>query len=99
MSMISLFDRLFRQKPRTAAIARERLQLILVHEPPGQNETPDFLPALQNDLVAVISRYVAVNPDDIKVSLEKEGNCEILEVNIMLPENRPAAVSAPASAS
>ncbi|MDR0736472.1 MAG: cell division topological specificity factor MinE [Zoogloeaceae bacterium] len=94
--MSSLFSRLFRHKPRTADIARERLQLVIAHERNAQNNTPDFLPALQKDLVAVISRYVAVNPEDIKVSLEREDNCEILEVNIMLPEIRPAAfVSAP----
>jgi cell division topological specificity factor len=94
MSMGSLFSRLFRQKPRTADIARERLQLVIAHERNSQNNTPDFLPALQKELVAVISRYVSVNPEDIKVSLEKEGNCEILEVNIMLPEIRLASPAA-----
>jgi cell division topological specificity factor len=93
MSMTSLFSRLFRQRPRTADIARERLQLVIAHERNGQNGAPDFLPALQQELVAVISRYVTVNPEDIKVSLEKEGNCEILEVNIMLPEVRPASLA------
>ncbi|MDR1350200.1 MAG: cell division topological specificity factor MinE [Zoogloeaceae bacterium] len=89
--MNSLFSRLFRPRPRTADIARERLQLVIAHERNGQNNTPDFLPALQKDLVAVISRYVAISPEDIKVSLEKEGNCEILEVNIVLPEIRSAS--------
>jgi cell division topological specificity factor len=34
----------------------------------------------------VISKYVAVNPDDIKVHLDKQDNMEVLEVNIVLPE-------------
>jgi hypothetical protein len=38
------------------------------------------------ELIAVISKYVKVNPDDIRVSLEKQGNYEVLEVNIVLPE-------------
>jgi len=37
-------------------------------------------------LMAVISKYVSVNPDDIKVSLEKQGNYEVLEVNIVMPD-------------
>jgi cell division topological specificity factor len=48
--------------------------------------TPDFLPALQQELMAVISKYVSVNPDDIKVAIEKQGNMEVLEVNIVMPE-------------
>ena len=34
----------------------------------------------------MISKYVKVNPDDIKVSLEKQDNYEVLEVNIVLSD-------------
>lgn len=83
MSLLSL---IFGNKPKTASVAKERLQLIIAHERNGLTSKPDFLPDLQKDLIAVISKYVAVNPDDIKVSLEKQGNYEVLEVNIVLPE-------------
>lgn len=83
MSLLSL---IFGNKQKTASIAKERLQLIIAHERNDQTSKPDFLPALQRELVAVISKYVSVNQDDIKVSLEKQGNYEVLEVNIVLPE-------------
>ncbi len=83
MSLLSL---LFGNKPKTAAVAKERLQLIIAHERNSQAGKQDFLPDLQKELIAVISKYVSVNPDDIKVSLEKQGNYEVLEVNIVLPE-------------
>jgi len=83
---MSLFSLIFGSKPKTAAIAKERLQLIIAHERNGSTGTPDFLPALQEELMAVISKYVSVNPKDIKVSLEKQGNFEVLEVNIVMPE-------------
>lgn len=83
---MSLFSLIFGNKPKTAAIAKERLQLIIAHERSGGASTPDFLPALQRELMAVISKYVSVNPEDIKVSLEKQGNFEVLEVNIVMPE-------------
>jgi cell division topological specificity factor len=84
MSLLSL---IFGQKQKTASIAKERLQLIIARER-GSNSAPDFLPALQQELVAVISKYVRVNPEDIKVQLEKQDNYEALEVNIVLPEQR-----------
>jgi cell division topological specificity factor len=70
-------------------VAKERLQLILAHERSGRNAAePDFLPDLQRDLVAVIGKYIAINPDDIKVHLERQDNLEVLEVKIELPDTR-----------
>ncbi|GAA5159951.1 cell division topological specificity factor MinE [Viridibacterium curvum] len=72
-------------QPKSAARAKERLTLVIAHQR-AEDTTPDFLPALQKDLVAVISKYVKINPDDIKVQLEKKDNYEVLEVNIVMPE-------------
>ena len=82
MSLLSL---LFGSKPKSATMAKERLQLIIAHERDGGGNA-DFLPDLQRELIAVISKYVKVNPDDIRVSLEKQDRYEVLEVNIVLPE-------------
>ena len=83
---MSLLSMLFGNKPKSAAVAKERLQLIIAHERSGPSNAQDFLPVMQKELIAVISKYVTINPDDIKVSLEKQGNYEVLEVNIVLPE-------------
>ena len=83
MSLLSL---IFGNKQKTAAIAKERLQLIIAHERSGGSPAADFLPALQRELIEVISKYVSVNPDDIKVHLDKQDNMDVLEVNIVLPE-------------
>ncbi|MGE0498953.1 MAG: cell division topological specificity factor MinE, partial [Ramlibacter sp.] len=41
---------------------------------------------LQRDLVAVISKYIKINPDDIKVQMDRQDNLEVLEVKIELPD-------------
>jgi len=74
------------EKKNTASVAKERLQLILAHERNGRSASPDYLPQLQRELVAVISKYVSINPDDIKVHMERQDNLEVLEVKIELPE-------------
>ena len=66
MSLLSL---IFGEKKATASVAKERLQLIIARERVGSG--PDFLPDLQKDLVAVISKYIPINQEDIKVALEK----------------------------
>jgi cell division topological specificity factor len=82
MSFISF---LLGEKKKTASVAKERLQIILAHERAGRTGA-DYLPALQRDLVAVISKYVSIKPDDIKVHLERQDNFDVLEVKIELPE-------------
>lgn len=85
MSLMNLF---IGEKKTSASVARERLQIILAHERTGRNgDTPDYLPALQRELLSVISKYITINPEDIKVHLERQDNMEILEVKIELPEN------------
>ncbi|MGE4368483.1 MAG: cell division topological specificity factor MinE [Burkholderiaceae bacterium] len=84
MSFLSFFRG---QKKNTASVARDRLQLILINERGNASDaTPDYLPRLQKELVEVISRYVKINPEDIKVNLERQDSLEILEVKIEMPQ-------------
>ncbi|MBC3910161.1 cell division topological specificity factor MinE [Undibacterium umbellatum] len=82
---MALLSFLFNTKPKTANMAKERLQIIIARERTGRDGY-DFLPALREELIAVISKYTKVNPEDIKVSLDKQGNLEVLDVNVVLPE-------------
>ena len=84
MSFLSFF---LGEKKKTASVAKERLQIILAHERSGGSAAaPDYLPDLQRDLVAVISKYVKIDQRDIKVNLERQDDLEVLEVKIELPE-------------
>ncbi|MEI6384429.1 MAG: cell division topological specificity factor MinE [Betaproteobacteria bacterium] len=86
---MSILSFLLGEKKKTASVAKERLQIILAHERSGRSAAePDYLPALQRDLVAVISKYVNINPNDIKVNLERQDNLEVLDIKIELPEAR-----------
>ena len=84
MSFLSFF---LGEKKKTATVAKERLQISLAHERSGRaGSRADYLPQLQAELVAVISKYVQISASDIKVSLEKQDNFEVLEVKIELPD-------------
>ena len=84
MSLLSFF---LGEKKNTANVAKERLQIILAHERGGRNSgRPSYLAEMQRELVAVISKYVTIGPDDIKVNVERLDDLEVLEVKIELPE-------------
>ena len=86
---MSILSFLLGEKMKSANVAKERLQIILAHERTGRNAAePDYLPELQRDLIAVLSKYVKINAEDIKVNLERQDNLEVLEVKIELPDAR-----------
>ena len=86
---MSFLSFLLGEQKKTASVAKERLQIILAHERVGRNASaPDYLPQLQCELIAVISKYVKINQNDIKVNLERQDDLEVLEVKIELPEMR-----------
>jgi len=76
---------------KSASLAKERLQIILAHERSARStRRPDYLPALQRELLAVVSKYVKIQPKDIKVHFERQRNFEVLEVKIELPQTARA---------
>ena len=80
-----LLNFLFPEKKKSATAAKERLQIIIARERSSRTG-PDFLPALHRELIEVISKYTKVNPDDIKISLDRQGNLVVLDVNVVLPD-------------
>ncbi|WP_031403841.1 cell division topological specificity factor MinE [Thiomonas sp. FB-Cd] len=83
---MSILSFLLGEKKKTASIAKERLQIILAHERTS-GAPADYLPALQRDLVAVISKYVKINQNDIQVKLERQDSLEVLEVKIEIQQS------------
>jgi cell division topological specificity factor len=83
-SKITKIIHYFKRPEPTAKLAKERLQIIIAHER-VERDNPDYLTLLQKDLLEVISKYVSLNKEDVKVELERKDGCSILELNILLP--------------
>ena len=98
---MAIFDFL---KPRknTASVAKNRLQIIIAQER-SSHGAPDYLPLLRREILEVIKKYVNVDPDAIDIHVEKDGESEVLELSVALPDRNggpPAAnESTPAAAS
>jgi len=59
--------------------------VLIAHERTGRNG-PDYLPMLKQDILNVIKKYVSVGEDQVSVQLDTQENCDVLELNITLPE-------------
>ena len=92
---MGLYELLFRPHRHSAAIAKERLKIVLAHERAGRH-APDFLPKLQKELIEVVARYVEMKEDMIRVNLGRSGETSLLEINIEIDGAKP--MPAPARA-
>lgn len=67
---------------RSASQAKERLQLVLIHD--RTNMTPAELTSLRDEILQVISRHVDVDSDAVQFAVEHDGRSQRLVADIPL---------------
>lgn len=77
-------------RKNSASTAKERLQIVIAHQRREQSQPPYFA-NLQRDLLEVVRRYVTVDDSAVKVDVDHQGDCDILELNITLPDSPAGA--------
>ncbi|OOC10115.1 MULTISPECIES: cell division topological specificity factor MinE [Thioalkalivibrio] len=83
---MGIFDYFRQPRQKSANVAKERLQIIVARERAARSG-PDYLPAMQQELLQVIRKYVEVDDDAVQMNVDREGDCEVLELNITLPDH------------
>ena len=76
MSVLKFFTR-----RSSAPAARERLQLLLAHERAVFGRT-DLVAVLQDEILAVIAKHVAIDPEKVRVKMDRQDTFATLEVDI-----------------
>ena len=77
---MNFFDRLTGKK--SASSAKERLQLVLIHD--RTDLTPGVMEALKNELIAVISKHIDIDPASVQINISNEGREQRLVADIPL---------------
>ena len=83
---MSIFDFL-KPKKNTAQTAKNRLQIIIAQERSSAG-APDYLPLMRREILEVIRKYVNVDVDAVKVDVVKDGEHDVLDISVALPEDR-----------
>jgi cell division topological specificity factor len=83
---MSFFNRLLGENRSSAKSAKERLQLVLVHD--RADLSPGNLEALKDEVIDVISRYVDIDRRAVSISLTKDRNEQRLVADIPLASAR-----------
>lgn len=73
-------------KPKSASTAKERLQLVLIHDrtdlPPGVMED------LRDEIIEVISRHIDVDRDSVDLRVQQDGRNQRLLADIPLQSTK-----------
>ncbi|HLS84432.1 MAG TPA: cell division topological specificity factor MinE [Arenimonas sp.] len=88
---MGILDFLTQRNRNSASVAKNRLQILIQQERRMRN-APDYLPVLQRELLEVIRRYINVDAEAVKVDLHRDGDSELLDISVQLPE-KPAAAN------
>ena len=81
-NLLAFFRRSFGQIGVSGEAARNRLQLVLVHDRSGLSS--DNLDLMKNDLVQVISKYLTIDQESLEGEVQRSGNSVVLVTNIQI---------------
>ena len=80
--MSNFLEKLFRREANSASQAKERLKLVLIHD--RTDLSPGTLEEMKDELIAVISRYVDIEPEAVRIDMAQEGREQRLIADIPL---------------
>ena len=72
---------LFGRRGATAPVARERLQILLAHERKSARHS-DLIAVLHKEVLAAISKHIAVDPEKVMVKMDRKEDISLLEIDI-----------------
>ena len=90
---MSIFTYLKRRKD-SASVAKERLQIIISHERSQRHPAPTYLPKLQEEILAVVSKYIQnIEKDQVTFRVDRLGNQAILELNVTMSNDHLSQIN------
>lgn len=78
-------DRLLRNKEKSGAVAKQRLQMVLIHD--RSDVSPGLLEEIKDDIIEVITRRLEIDSDNVVINLTQEGRESVLVAEVPLQVN------------
>ena len=79
---MSWLDKLFGKKETSSNIAKQRLQMVLVHD--RSDLSPGLIEAIKDDIIQVIVKHLSIDPEQVSVNLSDAGRESRLVAEIPL---------------
>ena len=85
------FERLLGKKEKSGATAKQRLQMVLIHD--RADISPGLLEQIKDDIIEVIAKRLEINPDTVVVNLDNTSRESrlVAEIPLLQPNGRRRA--------
>ena len=84
--MADWLNHLLSKEPKSAAVAKDRLQFVLIHD--RNDLSLATLDALKDDIIAAISRHIDIESQSVRIDIIKDGYEQRLIADIPLRSRR-----------
>lgn len=83
-------DALLGRENKSARQAKERMKLVLIHD--RTDLSPAMMETLKDELIAVISRHIEIDPQEVHIEMTQDGREQrlIADIPIHSPRRRKA---------
>jgi len=87
------FERLLGKQEKSGATAKQRLQMVLIHD--RADVSPGLLEQIKDDIIEVIAKRLEINPDNVVVNLENTSQESrlVAEIPLLQPNGRRRATA------
>lgn len=79
---MSWIKKLFGQKEKSGAVAKQRLQMVLIHD--RSEVSPGLIEQIKDDIIKVIASRLAIDEEHVKIDLTQSGRESYLMAEIPL---------------
>jgi cell division topological specificity factor len=86
---MGILQRLVKREPPSRDVAKERLQLVLVHD--RQPVPPDLLETIKDEIILAISRHVDIDRENAEVAVSRGKGYQKLVADIPILNRRRSA--------
>jgi cell division topological specificity factor len=82
---MSWLNRIFGREEKSSSVAKTRLQMVLTHD--RSDISPGLIEEIKDDIIAVIAKRLAIDPDQVVVNLTRTQTESRLVAEIPLQAN------------
>ncbi|WP_417684988.1 cell division topological specificity factor MinE [Roseibium sp.] len=84
MNIMSFFGK----RGQSASVAKNRLQILLAHERSGDTVyDAKLISSLREDILAVVAKHINVDPEAVRLEMDRSGDITTLGIDIELPDS------------
>ncbi|MEJ2484835.1 MAG: cell division topological specificity factor MinE [Anaerolineales bacterium] len=85
--MRRVVEKLIRGRQKSASTAKERLQLVLIHD--RTDLSPSVMEDLRDEIIEVISRHIQVDREAVQIKVQQDGREQYLLAEIPIKKANP----------